>query len=167
MRGALSNHHLYHHDVCYYSDEDRILPIIDTTLANAQCTNKWFNSIGDARDCIEATVSAHDDCDPLVNIAVQSHQGSCEATTFPILATTARCGQVNGDSVTVKVDLASPEVECRLGGSDGDQDVRLLRSGGNVLEDIALYYAVGGPAGDCTNDVNVTVQVFANEIEDF
>jgi hypothetical protein len=141
-------------------------PIVDTTMTASRCSSQWFNSVADAKACVDSTVVAYDDCDPSVAITSTLVAGTnCSGAQFEVVATTSRCGQVNGATVTTKIDDVPPEVSCSM--KNGENDLVLLATGSSVLEDIGLYYTADHTGGGCVNETNVTVTVFSNELEDF
>jgi hypothetical protein len=135
-------------------------------LTASRCSSQWFKTIADAKACVDSTAVAYDDCDPSVAVTSVLVDGTnCNSTQFDVVATTSRCGQVNGATVTTKVAAVPPTVSCST--KDGKNDFVLLATGASVLEDIGLTYTVeNSSGGGCVNEKNVTVKVFSNELED-
>jgi hypothetical protein len=134
----------------------------------SSCGAQWFASSAKAKACIDSTVAAYDDCDPKVAVSsalVTSSSSKCATTEFTISAVESRCKKQTNAVFVVKVDNVPPATTCTL--KNGKKDLVLQAIGSNVLEDLGLVYTTNSAPGDCASTHNITVTVYANELEDF
>lgn len=84
---------------------------------------------------------------------------SCAVSTVTV-STVDACNTDSPVTVTipVKVDGTAPTASC----SSSSESIRV--TGANVLEDLGFTYSA---TGNCGGDLNVTVTIYSNEIEDF
>lgn len=149
------------------SDEDAFAPEIDIGQALCQCGSdaaqeQWFLTRQDAIDCAIAATTVEDDCDQLVQSVVPTLTGDCYASEIALDASD-RCGnQAVQKIVPVFIDTENPVVSCSLEG--GETDIHVNQTGIGVQYNVGLIY---NAEDNCNGDLEVKVDVFANEIEDF
>lgn len=103
----------------------------------------------------------NDDCDPAVQEVETLLTGTCYDASIAVDASDKCNNNATTKIVPVYVDLEDPTVSCSFG---GNQDTTVLQTGIGVMTDFNLNYEA---ADSCGGPLNVTVSIFANEIEDF
>jgi len=145
-------------------DEDTIAPVIDLTNSLSACVNgEWFTSEQDALDCIDRTISVEDDCHA-ISMTVNRTAGICNDSTITITATDY-CNNTASAIIQVLIDDdGPPQVNCTI-----LQGIEIIPSTEpTVYTDGELEVITSDACGNyMDNKINVTVQVYGNEIVDF
>jgi hypothetical protein len=154
-------------DVVDDCTEDNWPPEIFVSAAIAQCSNTWFENESDARKCVTDLVSALDDCDESLSLDADDDfalNGTCFDSQFTVIKTDT-CGNLAEPQVVPVFidDGAPPNVTCGFELIDRKQ-LLLLDTGASVLENVGLVYSA---QDGCGGDLEVLVEVYSNEIEDF
>ena len=155
-------------DVVDDCEEDNWPPEITIGAAPSQCSMTWFLTASEALECVQSQTKVQDDCDEDLTEATFTLFGTCFDSEYEIDASD-RCGNP-ADTVTVPVlidDNLPPEVDCYFEDSSGGTTQTLVlydRTGNNQLENVGLKY---NATDGCQGDVQVRVEVYSNEIEDF
>jgi hypothetical protein len=154
-------------DVVDDCTEDNWPPEIFVSAAIAQCSNTWFGNESDARKCVTDLVSALDDCDESLSLDADDDfalNGTCFDSQFTVIKTDT-CGNLAEPQVVPVFidDGAPPNVTCGFELIDRKQ-LLLLDTGASVLENVGLVYSA---QDGCGGDLEVLVEVYSNEIEDF
>ena len=134
-------------------DEDEIPPEISVTNILDACDGVFQNE-DEALECILNTVDVVDDCQE-TTFDCAFLGGTCEGATFSCDAADACGNSVTGVTVSAFVDAGNPTVQCSL--------TNEVEPSG-VLQNVGLEYIASDP---CGREMNVTVEVYSNEIEDF
>jgi len=146
------------------SAEDKWDPDLDTSLAVARCSNRWFKTNAEAIACVTSNAIASDDCDPNPTVLTPVRAGVCANTTVT-LTVKDRCDNEKTKTVPVKVDGVPPQVSCGFGASN-DTNVEFIQNNNmngqaNPLEVNLKYHA----SDNCGGNLHVSVKVYSNELE--
>lgn len=154
-------------DVVDDCTEDNWPPEISAGPAITQCSNIWFKSEEEALACVRNVTSAADDCDESLTLSESDFalSGDCFTSMYTISISDKCNNAAEEKEVPVLIDDGSPpNVTCSFGDDSTATQLILVSTGASVLENTNLVYtAMDG----CNGDVDVTVEVFSNEIEDF
>ncbi|KAL3913879.1 MAG: hypothetical protein SGILL_006319, partial [Bacillariaceae sp.] len=151
-------------------DEDNFPPEIDISDASLNCASgngqvTWFTSNDDALECVSTYSTVVDDCDTTAAFGdgFPSLSGTCDEALITVEASD-RCGNpAEPKTVPVFVDLLAPVVSCGLGESS-NPTLYVQDTGAGIMTDVKLEYEA---TDNCGRPLDVKVEVFANEIEDF
>jgi hypothetical protein len=161
-------------------DEDRFKPEIDISAASLNCASgngqtKWFTDEADALSCVSTYSAVVDDCDTgIVFDEPVVLAGTCDSATITLNAKD-RCENDAVEAIVpVFLDEVAPMVKCSFGDDPGinifddgdDPDNKILYvddTGAGIMTNVNLNYAA---SDNCKFDMDVQVDVFANEIED-
>ena len=139
-------------------DEDHIPPTIDLAATLKRCGG-YFASLLEAENCVLESVVATDDCQA-IEVTVTS-SGDCEMAKVVVTATETLCNKTTQAYVPVFVDGTRPDVSCNFGGSP----IKTITTTGPKLpRDVGFTYLA---SDNCGKAMNVTVDVYSSEIEDF
>jgi hypothetical protein len=156
------------------SDEDQYAPDIDIGQSLCQCAStstdgseRWFTSSSDALECVDSTVTAVDDCDQAVreyNTTIELFDTCYDSTV--VIDAVDECGnQAVSRTVPVYIDEEDPAVTCSFDdGSGPTTAIEVDETGSGVQYDVNLDYTA---TDNCGGPLDVTVQVYANEVENF
>jgi hypothetical protein len=148
--------------------EDAFVPEIDISDASLNCASgngktKWFTAEADALSCVSTYAAVVDDCDTKVSFDDPVLEETCDKATINLTASD-RCGNdAEFAIVPVFIDEEVPTVSCSLG-DDEEQVIYVPDTGAGVMTNVNLVYDA---TDNCGFDMDVQVNVFANEIEDF
>jgi hypothetical protein len=142
-------------------DEDQIPPEVFHENSLSKCSSGvWFADDSEAVSCVEETVVVQDDCHISTFNLVTS--GSCDATIVTIQDARDDCGNTaSAVDVPVQVDGEKPTASCSF---NGETNYDITETGSGVLQDVAFSYDA---SDNCGLPLEVTVNVYCNEIEDF
>lgn len=136
-------------------DEDKIPPTIDVAAALERCGG-YFANLAEAENCVLESAVATDDCQA-VEVSVTS-TGDCENGVVTVTAQERLCNKNTTATVPVFIDGTLPNVGCSFGSDD------MTTTGARLPQDVGfVYYA----SDNCGKPMNVTVDIYASEIEDF
>lgn len=127
---------------------------------NPDGTENWFLNSTSALDCLEGNVFAVDDCQN-VTTTVNDPQGTCRNASITIEAVDDCDRVAEPKTINVLIDEEDPVVNCSFQGQD---QLILDPTGQGVQENVGLEYTA---TDNCGGPLDVTVEVYSNEIEDF
>jgi hypothetical protein len=136
-------------------DEDKISPTIDLAATLERCSG-YFASLDEAEKCVLESVVATDDCQA-VEVSVTS-SGNCDSAVVVVTAKETLCDKTTVADVPVFVDGTTPVVSCTF------SDTEITTTGPNLPTDVGFTYLA---SDNCGKAMNVTVDVYSSEIEDF
>jgi hypothetical protein len=140
-------------------DEDKIPPTIDLAATLERCGG-YFANLTEAEKCVLESVAAKDDCQA-VEVSVTS-SGECDGAKVVVTVTETLCNKTTQADVPVFVDGTTPVVGCSFDGSvDGSE---IITTGPRIPTDVGFTYSA---SDNCGKAMNVTVDVYSSEIEDF
>lgn len=162
-------------------DEDGWAPEIDIGQAICQCGStscgggpKWYTNEEDPQACVESTTIVEDDCDNDLTSNFTLFDTCFDS--YVQIESKDRCNNTaEAKRVGVYIDLEDPVPSCSFSAPDptskivssvdGSGKILIIDdTGPGVQHQVKLhYYAVD----NCGGDMDVKVDIFANEIEDF
>jgi hypothetical protein len=145
-------------DVIDECEEDIIHPTIDLAATLKRCGG-YFASLDEAETCVLESVVASDDCQA-VEVSVNS-SGICDMAEVVVTAKETLCNKTTLAYVQVFVDGIKPDVSCNF---DGNLLETIKTTGPKLPRDVGFTYLA---SDNCGKAMNVTVDVYSSEIEDF
>jgi hypothetical protein len=148
--------------------EDHWAPEITVGTAKSKCGDTWFPTGAEAIKCVESQTKVVDDCDEALVSATFASSGTCFDGKVTAIAQD-KCGNTaDPKKVDVLIDNEPPSVAC--GFEDGYGGLTTMKSmyplpyGAETLRDQGFVYVAND---SCGGAVEVKVDVFANELEEF
>jgi hypothetical protein len=149
--------------------EDIVPPEIEVDAAICLCSGLWFPTPAAAQACVTESVFIQDDCQKTTNTTFATTD-DCGASSVAITSQDI-CTNPSADNplvpypineasanVAVKIDGTAPIASCSFG------EASVLTSGPSLPADVGFTYSA---IDECGGPVNVTVDVYASEIENF
>ena len=139
--------------------EDTVPPEIDLSSVYELCgERKVFQSVDEATACVNSYVKASDDCQQIkpLDVAATLSDATCVADII-VTASELECDLNTTESLTLNVDNTPPEVRCFI------DNQNITNAGAGSYENIEFDYSI---IDNCDSDVDVTVDVYSNELSD-
>jgi hypothetical protein len=150
--------------------EDIVPPEIEVDAAICLCSDLWFPTEVAAQACVTESVFIQDDCQQ-ATAKTFTTTDACGASSVAITAQDI-CTNFSPDdlipvpypineasaNVAVKIDGTAPTAECSF------EELSVITSGPSLPTDVGFTYSA---TDMCGGPLNVTVDVYASEIENF
>jgi hypothetical protein len=151
--------------------EDIVPPEIEVDAAICLCSDLWFPTPEAAQACVTESVFIQDDCQQDTTTTFTTTD-LCGVSSVSITAQDICTNPPSPDdleplplpineasaSVAVKIDGTAPTARCSF------EELSVVTSGPSLPTDVGFTYSA---SDECGGPVNVTVDVYASEIENF
>lgn len=146
-------------------DEDTVPPQIDVRASLKRC-DSWLPTLEEAEACVLESVIAEDDCQNVT--ATVKSSGTCENGNVTITVTEDDCNKTSSVTVPIKIDNGAPKPTCNFNVKgmtpNPGQPWEIKNTGARLPTNVGFTYSA---TDNCDGPLNVTVDVYSSEIEDF